>query len=82
MKKRGTRRGLIFETYSNGRQVVRKNGKFAKVASLDCTVCPECRRINVHKTEPRYVNGFIDPASMKPIIPTHCHACGADLTTA
>lgn len=78
---RGARRGLLFETYGNGRLVVRKNGKFAKVAPLDCTVCEDCNRINLHMVTPRYENGFIDPMSMRPVVPSHCHACGHKLGT-
>lgn len=62
---------------TNGKVRFRKNGRFVKTPTLDVDVCQNCNRINTPTIEPRYSDGgMIDPASMRPVKLSECHACG------
>lgn len=64
---------------TNGRMRYRIGGKFAKMPSLECEVCPECRGIVFKEVNPVYTQGFVNPLSMKPRYPDNCHRCGYNL---
>jgi hypothetical protein len=48
---------------------------------LRVLVCPECRQCNPYGRKPVDASGpFVDPAAFNTWdVPTHCHACGAEL---
>lgn len=53
-------------------------GRFTSKPSLGAEVCVNCNAFILPEVKPERVNGFIDPASMKPRFPETCHRCGKD----
>ncbi len=54
----------------------RANGQYAPKPVMHVKACASCGCIVCKEVTPRYVNGFIDPRSMRPEFPDTCKRCG------